>query len=114
MKAVIAIRQIQRHTGAVRNVIEHCKYLKALGYETTIIAERYNREILDECGADFVRIMRWPIKGAYRRTWFDKRVQHWLRANPYDLFFSHGDSHSNDILVKIGRASCRERGYVWV
>ena len=70
-----------------------------MGYDITIIAERYNREILDECGADFVRIMRWPIKGAYRRTWFDKRVQHWLRANPYDLFFSHGDSHSNDILV---------------
>ena len=99
MRAIIAIRQIQRHTGAVRCVIEHCKYLKAMGYDITIIAERYNREILDECGADFVRIMRWPIKGAYRRTWFDKRVQHWLRANPYDLFFSHGDSHSNDILV---------------
>ncbi|MGP9833795.1 glycosyltransferase family 4 protein [Marinobacter sp. NSM] len=99
MKAVIAIRQIQRYTGAVRNVIEHCQYLKALGYDITVIAERYNRKILDECGADFVRIMRWPIKGVYRRTWFDKRVQRWLRANPFDLFFSHGDSHSNDILV---------------
>ena len=82
MRAIIAIRQIQRHTGAVRCVIEHCKYLKAMGYDITIIAERYNREILDECGADFVRIMRWPIKGAYRRTWFDKRVQHWLMAWP--------------------------------
>jgi len=57
LRAIIAIRQIQRHTGAVRCVIEHCKYLKAMGYDITIIAERYNREILDECGADFVRII---------------------------------------------------------
>mgnify|MGYP005813609737 CR=1 FL=1 len=99
MKAVIAIRQIQRHTGAVRNVIEHCQYLRALGYELTILAERYSPEILDECGSDFVRIMRWPIKGSYRRTWFDKRVQRWLKRNSYDLFISHGDSHSKDVLV---------------
>ncbi len=99
MRAVIAIRQIQRHTGAVRNVIEHCQYLRALGYSITIMAERHNREILNECGADFIQIMRWPIKGTYRRVWFDNRVQRWLKAHPYDLFFSHGDSHSNDILV---------------
>lgn len=99
MRAVIAIRQLQRQTGAVRNVVEHCRYLKALEYKITIIAERFSQEIIDECGADIVRIKRWPIKGTYRRIWFDKRVQRWLRKHPCDLFFSHGDSHSNDTLV---------------
>ncbi|WP_144823844.1 glycosyltransferase family 4 protein [Marinobacter piscensis] len=99
MKAAIAIRQIQKYTGAVRNVIEHCGYLRSLGYEITILSECYSSKILSECDADLVRVMRWPIKGTFRRVWFDKCVQRWRRKNPTDLFISHGDSHSDDILV---------------
>ncbi len=99
MKAAIAIRQIQKYTGAVRNVIEHCGYLRSLGYEITILTECYSSRILSECDAELVRVIRWPIKGTFRRVWFDKCVQRWRRKNPTDLFISHGDSHSDDILV---------------
>lgn len=98
-KAAISIRQIKRYTGAVRNVVEHSRYLAGLGYSVTILAEKKSDDILKAAGANFVKISQWPIKGGYRRTWFDRRVQKWLRDHPVDLHFSHGDSHTNSILV---------------
>jgi UDP-glucose:(heptosyl)LPS alpha-1,3-glucosyltransferase len=95
----IAIRQIKRRTGAVRNVVEQAQYLKQLGYSVVILAEKKSDDILAESGARFVQLRRWPFKGFFRRRWFQKSVEHWRKKNAVELFISHGDCSSDDLLV---------------
>ncbi|WP_416886064.1 glycosyltransferase family 4 protein [Marinospirillum sp.] len=98
-QAILALRQFHRSTGAVRNAIEQCQYLAALGYQVTLLAEKAAPELLQEARAEWVKVWKWPIKGKWRRLWFNLCVQRWLKKNPVDVFISHGDALSNDILV---------------
>jgi len=95
----IAIRQISRQTGAVRNVVEQAQYLKKLGYSVVILAEKKSDDILAESGARFVQMRRWPFKSFFRRRWFQKSVERWRQKNAVELFISHGDCHSDGLLV---------------
>lgn len=97
--AVFAIRQIRRTTGAVRNVLEQAEYIRSMGYEVKICAERANRARLAEYGLQWVRIPRLPVKGYARRVFFDWCVQRYIRRTAPTLFISHGDACSDDILV---------------
>jgi UDP-glucose:(heptosyl)LPS alpha-1,3-glucosyltransferase len=97
--AAIAIRQMKRPNGSVRNVIEQSNYLKKLGYQVTIIAESASPDLMQEAGARFVKVFRWPFKGLFRRRFFIFQVERWHRRNDVDLFVSHGDTFSDGILV---------------
>ena len=97
--AAIAIRQMKRPNGSVRNVIEQSSYLRRLGYEVVVIAESASRDLLTEAGVRFVRVFRWPFKGVLRRRFFIWQVQRWRKRNSVDLFISHGDTFSDGILV---------------
>jgi UDP-glucose:(heptosyl)LPS alpha-1,3-glucosyltransferase len=94
--AAIAIRQVEKSTGASRNAFEQADALTALGYRVVILAERGKPELAREHGAELVRLWRWPFKGAYRRFWFNRRVQAWARRHTPDLLVSHGDCESPD------------------
>lgn len=96
--AVIAIRQVEKSTGASRNAFEQAVALKALGYRVVILAERGRRELADRFGAELVRLWRWPFKGAYRRFWFNRRVQAWCRRHRPALLVSHGDVETPDVV----------------
>lgn len=96
--AVIAIRQVEKSTGASRNAFEQAVALKALGYRVTILAERGRRELADAAGAELVRLKRWPFKGPFRRFWFNRRVQAWCRRHPAAMLVSHGDVETPDVV----------------
>lgn len=94
--AAIAIRQVEKNTGASRNAFEQADALRALGYRVVILAERGKPELARAHGAELVRLWRWPFKGAYRRFWFNRRVQAWANRHAPDLLISHGDCESPD------------------
>lgn len=94
--AAIAIRQVEKNTGASRNAFEQADALCALGYRVVILAERGKPELARAHGAELVRLWRWPFKGAYRRFWFNRRVQAWASRHAPDLLISHGDCESPD------------------
>lgn len=97
--AVFAIRQVRRNTGAARNALEQAEYIRDMGYEVRICAERVNRTRLAEYGFKWIRIPRLPVNGYSRRIFFDWCVQRYIRRTKPDLFISHGDACSDDILV---------------
>ena len=96
--AAIAIRQVEKSTGASRNAFEQAAALKELGYRVVILAERGKPELAERSGARLVRLPRWPFKGAFRRFWFNRRVQAWCKRHHPDLLVSHGDAESNDVI----------------
>ena len=96
--AVIAIRQVEKSTGASRNAFEQASSLKALGYRVVILAERGRRELAQAAGAELVRLKRWPFKGPFRRFWFNRRVQAWCRHHQPTMLVSHGDVETPDVV----------------
>nr|WP_281430376.1 glycosyltransferase family 4 protein [Salinicola acroporae] len=96
--AVIAIRQVEKSTGASRNAFEQAAALKTLGYRVTILAERGRRELAEAAGAELVRLKRWPFKGPFRRFWFNRRVQAWCRRHRPAMLVSHGDVETPDVV----------------
>ncbi|WP_295035479.1 glycosyltransferase, partial [Salinicola sp.] len=96
--AAIAIRQVEKSTGASRNAFEQAAALKTLGYRVTILAERGRRELAEAAGAELVRLKRWPFKGPFRRFWFNRRVQAWCRRHRPAMLVSHGDVETPDVV----------------
>lgn len=96
--AAIAIRQVENHTGASRNAFEQTKALKELGYQVVILAERGNYKQVERKGAYLVKLPRWPVKGPFRRFWFNSRVRAWCKRNRPNLLISHGDAESCDVI----------------
>lgn len=96
--AVIAIRKVEKNTGASRNAFEQTAALNALGYRVVILAERGSHERAEHAGAQLVRLPRWPFKGPFRRFWFNRRVQAWCKRHSPALTISHGDAESNDVI----------------
>lgn len=96
--AAIAIRQVEKSTGASRNALEQTAALVALGYQVVIIAERGNSALVERAGARLVKTWRWPFKGARRRFWFNQRVQAWSRRHAPALLVSHGDVETPDVV----------------
>ncbi|WP_280565211.1 glycosyltransferase family 4 protein, partial [Chromohalobacter sp. 48-RD10] len=77
---------------------EQATALKALGYRVVILAERGRRELAEAVGADLVKLKRWPLKGAFRRFWFNRRVQAWCRRHQPAMLVSHGDVETPDVV----------------
>lgn len=96
--AAIAIRQVEKSTGASRNAFEQAAALQELGYRVVILAERGAPELVKHAGAQLVRLRRWPFKGPFRRFWFNRRVQAWCQRHHPALLVSHGDAESQDII----------------
>ncbi|WP_456267356.1 glycosyltransferase family 4 protein [Kushneria sp. AK178] len=96
--AAIAIRQVEKSTGASRNALEQTSALIALGYRVVILAERGNPDLVARAGARLIRTRRWPFKGARRRFWFNRRVQAWVRRHSPALLISHGDVETPDVV----------------
>ncbi|WP_121172346.1 glycosyltransferase family 4 protein [Kushneria sinocarnis] len=96
--AAIAIRQVEKRTGASRNALEQTAALRELGYRVVILAERGAVDIVQAAGAELVRLRRWPFKGSFRRFWFNRRVQAWCRRHRPAMLVSHGDVVTDDVV----------------
>lgn len=96
--AVIAIRQLEKNTGASRVAFSQAALLRQAGYRVTLLAERANEALVAERDCELVRLWRWPLRGAFRRQWFNLRVQAWCRRHHPDLLISHGDAETPNVL----------------
>ena len=96
--AAIAIRQVEKSTGASRVALAQAKLLTELGFEVSLLVERGNAKVVADTGASVVKLWRWPFKGAFRRFWFNRRVQTWCRRHRPDVLVSHGDCETKDTL----------------
>ena len=96
--AAIAIRQVEKSTGASRVALAQAKVLVRMGCQVVIIAERGNSALVERAGARLVRTWRWPFKGARRRFWFNHRVRAWSRRHAPALLVSHGDVETPDVV----------------
>ncbi|WP_304525565.1 glycosyltransferase [Halomonas sp. I5-271120] len=97
-RAAIAIRQVEKSTGASRVALAQAKLLNDLGFDVSLLVERGNAGVVTDHGASVVKLWRWPFKGAFRRFWFNRRVQSWCRRNRPDVLLSHGDCETADTL----------------
>lgn len=87
--ALIAIRQVEKSTGASRIVLEQISVLRALGYRVVVVAERGRADLVERAGA-LALTHRWPFKGPARRFWFNRRVQALARRGGCALLISQG------------------------
>lgn len=96
--AAIAIRQVEKNTGASRVALGQIEALRQLGYKVVILAEKGDAERVAQAGAQLKKLWRWPFKGAFRRFWFNRRVQAWCQRHHPQLLVSHGDVVSPDVV----------------
>ncbi|MGC3874656.1 glycosyltransferase family 4 protein [Halomonas sp. GXIMD04776] len=96
--AAIAIRQVEKSTGASRIAFNQMALLSRMGYSVVVLAEKANTDLIDAHGANLVRLHRWPFKGAFRRFWFNHRVHAWCKRHHPALLVSHGDAESHDVI----------------
>ncbi|WP_258396680.1 glycosyltransferase family 4 protein [Onishia taeanensis] len=89
---------MEKSTGASRVALAQATLLNDLGFEVSLLVERGNAEAVAGHGASLVKLWRWPFKGAFRRFWFNRRVQSWCRRNRPDVLLSHGDCETADTL----------------
>ncbi|WP_242458082.1 glycosyltransferase family 4 protein [Halomonas sp. YLGW01] len=87
---------MEKSTGASRVALAQAKLLNELGFEVSLLVERGNAEVIADHGASIVKMWRWPFKGAFRRFWFNRRVQAWRRRHRPDVLLSHGDCETSD------------------
>lgn len=96
--AVIAIRKLNKTTGAARIALQQISILKDLGYRVKIICEEADKKTIRSYGGDLKIIRKFPLNGFIRRLWFSKRTNAWCRRNDPTLVISHGDIENSDVI----------------
>ena len=99
MKVLISRKDLRDTTSGVpKKVLQECQFFKSFGHESFAIAETINKPMVEEFGGIPVKTFRWPISGYFRRLFYSKRVDAWIKKNRPDLVIGHGDILHQDIL----------------
>lgn len=96
--AVIAIRKLNKTTGAARIALQQISILKDMGYRVKVICEKANKKTVAHYGAELKIITKLPLSSFMRRLWFSKRANAWCRRHKPSLVISHGDMENSDII----------------
>lgn len=96
--AVIAIRNLNKTTGAARIALQQISILKNMGYSVTVICEKVNKKTIASYGADLKVISKIPLSSYIRRLWFSRRANTWCQHKKPSLVISHGDMENSDII----------------
>ncbi len=98
LTAVIAIRKLNKTTGAARIALQQISILNNMGYRVKVICEEANKKIILSYGGNLIRITKLPLSGFMRRLWFNERANLWCLRNKPSLIISHGDMEISDII----------------
>ncbi|WP_083000173.1 glycosyltransferase [Halomonas sp. GT] len=96
--AVVAIRKLNKMTGAARIALQQISILSAMGYNVTVLCEKADAANIHSTGGTLHKISTFPFKGLVRRRWFSARANAWRLRHKPDLVISHGDSDNADIV----------------
>ena len=99
MKVLISRKDLRDTTSGVpKMVLQKLQYFHKLGHESYAIAETINNPMIEEFGGIAVKTFRWPFSGFFRRKFYIKQVEKWVRKFKPDLVIGHGDILNQDIL----------------
>lgn len=96
--AVIAIRKLNKTTGAARIALQQISILNQMGYRVKVICEEANKKAISSHGGDLKVITKFPFNSFIRRLWFSNRVNAWCQRHKPSLIISHGDVENSDII----------------
>lgn len=96
--AVIAIRNLNKTTGAARIALQQISILKEMGFLVTVICEKACKRTINSYGADLKTVNKLPLGSYLRRLWFNNRANAWCKKNNPTLTISHGDTDNADII----------------
>ncbi|MDN7132016.1 glycosyltransferase family 4 protein [Halomonas sp. MC140] len=96
--AVIAIRKLNKTTGAARIALQQISILRDIGYHVTVICEEANEKTICLYGGHLKKMMALPFGKLMRRKWFSRRANHWCQRHNPSLIISHGDIENSDII----------------
>lgn len=95
--AVIAIRNLNKTTGAARIALQQISILKEMGFLVTVICEKATKNTIISYGAELKIVNKIPLGSYLRRLWFNSRANAWCKKNSPTLIISHGDTENADI-----------------
>ena len=99
MKVLISRKDLRDTTSGVpKMVLQKLQYFNKLGYESYAIAETINKPLIEEFGGIPVKTFKWPFSGFFRRKFYIRQVDKWVRKYKPDLVIGHGDILNQDIL----------------
>lgn len=96
--AVIAIRKLNKTTGAARIALQQVSILSDMGYRVYVLCEDADKKIITSYGGEWKKISKLPFKGLIRRRWFNARVNAWCLRHKPSLVIGHGDTKSAEII----------------
>lgn len=97
-RIAIAIRQLSKSSGAVKNVQEQVDFFTSKGIGVDIYAERIRKDSLLNPGVKIYKIIRLPLPKYYKRKAFEWQVKVRQKRRKPNLLISHGDIDTNDVL----------------
>lgn len=98
MRIAIAMRQLERPTGAARVALQQAELLTKAGHRVDLLAETADPKLIQPTGASLHRFPRYVLSGAWARAAFDYRVRRHCQRQKYDLVIGHGDLIDQDLL----------------
>ena len=99
MKVLISRKDLKDTTSGVpKKVLQELKFFKSLGYEAYAIAETMNYAMVEEFGGIPVKTFQWPFSGFFRRKFYQKRVDAWIKKHRPTVVIGHGDIIQQDVL----------------
>lgn len=100
MKKVLISRKDLKDTtsGVPKKVLQEIHFFRNQGYEAYAIAETMNYEMVKEFKGIPVKTLRWPFSGYFRRKFYQKNVDRWIKKEKPDLVIGHGDIMNQDVL----------------
>lgn len=99
MKVLISRKDLKDTTSGVpKKVLQEISFFKSHGYEAFAIAETMNHQMVEEFGGVPVKTFQWPFSGHFRRKFYQKMVNRWIRKHNPDVVIGHGDIIEQDVL----------------
>lgn len=96
--AAIAIRKLNKTTGAARIALQQISILNDMGYRVHVLCEDADHQIITSYGGVLKKIFKLPLKKLIGRRWFSARVNAWCSRHKPDLVIGHGDTEGSDII----------------
>ena len=99
MKILISRKDLRdTASGVPKKVLQEVKFFTELGHEAYAIAETINIPMVQEFHGIPVKTIRWPFSGYFRRKFYLKNVERWVKKHRPDIVIGHGDIIKQDVL----------------
>ena len=80
MNIVISRKDLRDTTSGVpRLVLQETEFFTKRNHQCFVLAESLHRPMIRAVGGQGVKTMKWPISGYYRRKFYQRQVDRWIK-----------------------------------